>query len=446
METKSYRPYDVYPWLIYFIPWLICGMGAVFYSYEYILRVALTAMGPELKQHYSIDDTQLGLIKSVYYWAYVPMQLPVGLLLDRFGARRLLSIACIACAVGIYLFASADSVAWLYAGRIVLGAASAFGFVGVIKLGTMWLSEDKLGLVAGLACALGSLGGYFGQNILGYMVEHMGWQETLHYSGYAGIILAAVMWLIIRDRAPEEILAKKSLEEQFSSVLRDMARILMNRQIWLVGMIGCLIYLPTTILAENYGAAALEEGRHFAKEQAIFASSAIFLGFTIGAPLVGWISDTIHRRRAPLFFGAVSAGIVACIALFVPNLTLWPMTVLFFTLGILYGAQSLVFVIGREISPVHAAGTAVAAINMLVMLGGMLLEPLVGIFLDQIGGEVGANGLVQHTFYDYSLALLLVPVGIFISALLSRFLTETHAVVEETHVTNEKKLAMGRAG
>ena len=119
--------------------WSICLIGALFYSYEYFLRIMPSVMSAKLMAHFNIEAGALGIFVAIYYWAYVPLQLPVGLLHDRFGPRRLLTFACLLCVVGTYMFGISHSIYIAATGRLFVGIGSAFAFVGVLKLASIWL-------------------------------------------------------------------------------------------------------------------------------------------------------------------------------------------------------------------------------------------------------------------------------------------------------------------
>ena len=159
--------------IITIIGWLICGLGAIFYSYEYLLRIAPSVMEPALREHFDLSATGFGLLSSIYYFAYVPMQLPVGVLLDRYGPRRLLTFACLICVIGTLLF-TGTTVFWIAAtGRFLVGFGSAFAFVGVLKLATIWLPENRLAMVSGMTSALGAIGAMLGDNFLEIFVNRL---------------------------------------------------------------------------------------------------------------------------------------------------------------------------------------------------------------------------------------------------------------------------------
>ncbi len=420
------------------IAWLICGLGAVFYSYEYFLRISPSVMESALRNHFNLSATGFGLLSAFYYYAYVPMQLPVGVLMDRFGPRRLLTVACLICVAGTFMFADTFLFGIAAAGRFLVGLGSAFAFVGVLKLATIWLPENKLAMVAGMATALGTIGAMIGDNLLGHMVSMVGWQETVNFTALFGIGLIFVLWFGLRDQKRHR--GEGGTIHSFKTNMVDLGIIVRNKQIWINGMYGCLVYLPTTVFAELWGIPYFRHAHGLTESNANLCNSILFLGFTIGAPLMGYISDKIKRRKLPMCLGASGAAIIMMIVLYMPGLNVTSLSVLMFILGLFYSVQSIVFAVGREVSPKEAAGTAIAMTNMIVMIGAMLLQPLVGRLLDWslLAREASSLSLEKlpvdkmqqlYTAVDYQFALSVIPLGILIGAFLTFFLRETHAHV-----------------
>lgn len=417
------------------LAWSICGLGAIYYTYEYLLRIAPSVMEPALTAHFNLSATGFGILASMYYYAYVPMQLPVGVLLDRYGPRRLLTIACLICVIGTFMFAG-TSVFWVGAlARFLVGFGSAFAFVGVMKLATIWLPEDKMAMVAGLAAALGTVGAMLGDNFMGLLVHNIGWEKTTIYSGIAGIVLIFILWYGIRDK---KVTKNEHIQvDSFKQSMVDLAIILKNGQIWINGLFGCLVYLPTTVFAELWGIPYLKQAHGLTHEAANFANSLLFLGFTIGAPLMGYISDKLRRRKVPMVIGAVGAASLMMIILYVKELSEGQIDIIMFTLGLFYSSQCIVFAVARELSPSEAGGTAMAITNMIVMLGAMFCQPLVGWLLDlslqthkEVQNLYSLSTDVLKKMYtpdDYQFALTIIPIGIIIAGLLTLFLKETHA-------------------
>ena len=419
------------------LAWLICSLGAVFYSYEYFLRISPSVMEGALRNHFNLSATGFGLLSAFYYYAYVPMQLPVGVLMDRFGPRRLLAIACLICVIGTFMFADTFLFGVAAIGRFLVGLGSAFAFVGVLKLATIWLPEDRLAMVAGMATALGTIGAMIGDNLLGGMVTWVGWQQTVNFTAIFGIGLIFLLWFGLRDKEVHQ--GEEGTIDSLKKSMIDLGIIVRNKQIWINGMYGCLVYLPTTVFAELWGIPYLRHAHGLTQSGANLCNSVLFLGFTIGAPLMGFISDKLKRRKLPMMVGASGACIVMIVILYAPGLNATSLSVCMFLLGLLYSVQSIVFAVGREVSPKEAAGTAIAMTNMVVMIGAMFLQPLVGRLLDwSLLRREALSSLPFHgipvdkmqqlyTAEDYQFALSIIPLGILIAVILTFFLRETHA-------------------
>jgi MFS family permease len=392
-------------------------------------------MEPALRAHFNLGATGYGLVSSIYYYAYVPMQLPVGVLLDRYGPQRLLTLACMVCVIGTYVFTS-TSILWVAAiGRLLVGLGSAFAFVGVLKLATIWLPENRLAMVSGTTAALGTVGAMLGDNFLGIFVEQVGWIKTLNYTALFGIGLTLLLWFGIHDKRGSH--QHTGTVSSLRKGLVDLGIIIRSKQIWVNGMYGCLVYLPTTVFAELWGIPYLMHAHGMSANSAGFANSVLFLGFTLGAPLMGFISDRLGKRKFPMMLGALGSTVVMLMILYLPGLNESSIQGLMFLLGLLYSAQAIVFAVGRELSPGEAAGTAMAITNMIVMLGAMILQPLVGHLLDYslsfrmpeavIEGMAVSNLQKLYTVHDYQFALSIIPLGIFIAFILTFFLRETNA-------------------
>ena len=286
-----------------------------------------------------------------------------------------------------------------------------------------------------MASALGTVGAMLGDNLMGFFVVHVGWRQTVNWSAYIGIVLTIILWYGIHDR--KNAAHDGGTVSSFRRSLIDLLIIAKNKQTWINGLFGCLVYLPTTVFAELWGIPYLEYAHGLSHESAAFANSLVFFGFMLGAPLMGFISDKIKRRKPPMFVGATGAGILMLGVLYIPGLTASELNLMLFLLGLFYSSQCIVFAVGRELSPSEAGGTAMAMVNMIVMLGAMLLQPFVGHLLDFSLKMHEPAGLLEslssdklHQLYtpvDYQFALSIIPAGIILAAILTFFLKETYA-------------------
>ncbi len=411
------------------LPWIICALGALFYCYEYFLRISPSVMTHELMAAYDLTGAQVGNLSAFYYHAYVPMQILVGLLMDRYGPRRLLTLACLFCATGAYLFAGNYGLGVAEAGRFLVGFGSAFAFVGALKLATIWLPPNRFALVSGIILCLGMIGAMMGDVLLRVMVDAIGWQTTIYVASGAGVCLSFLIFLVVRDSSPTSD-SEHVHVISFKHVLVGLMQALKNPQIWLNAFVGFLLYISLSAFAELWGIPYLEQAHSLTKTHAAYANSMIFLGWAVGGPFWGWFSDFIRRRCLPMTIASTGAFIMACVLLYVPNLPVSSIYLLLFVFGFLSSVQILIFAICHEASKMKIAGTVIALTNMVVMVGGSIFQPVIGKLLDMEWLGVMVGGARVYPTYAYQLALTVIPVSIFIAIIITFFIRETHCSIQ----------------
>jgi MFS family permease len=402
----------------------MCVLGALFYCYEYYLRVAPSVMGVELKETFGLSEAAFGHLAAFFYYAYTPLQIPVGVMMDRFGPRKILSFACFLCAIGTYLFAATTVLSISQIGRFLVGFGSAFAYVGVLKLSNVWLPRRYFAMMAGICTALGMFGAIGGEVLMTYSVAKVGWQITLYYSVIAGFLLTAILWFVLRDGKAEAVkvtpsLASTTAHQKFTSI----KQMVFSKEMWISGIIGCLTFLPISAFAEIWAVSFLQ-ATGMSKPQAAFGSSMVFLGFAVGGPLWGIISDTIQSRRVPLACGSFIAALLFGLAILFPSDSIvWMYSLLFF--GAFFASVEIViFAVSNDLSRGSVSATAVAFTNMIVMVGGALLPPLIGKMLDNATQLVDNMPVV--TSGDYATALAVIPSALMIAGILSLLLKESY--------------------
>lgn len=407
-------------WQIWFGT-LICVIGAIFYCYEFVLRIVPGVLQTELCTAFGgISATTFGQLSAMYYFAYSPMQVPVGILMDRFGPRKLLIFATICCAGGSYLFSYSDSLFIAGLGRFIIGFGSSFGFVGVLSLVVNWLPKRYFSLAAGLITTLGMLGNVYGEVKLTQMVASLGLQQVLSSLVVFGITLTVLVTLIIRDRPA----GMQVIHHPLNDFFKDVWYVLISKQVWVIGFVGACLYMSLSVFGELWGKSYLEYAHHLTKMEAAKGISALFIGWAIGAPLAGYLSDLFQRRVMPIIFGAICSCICISIILFVPNLSYWSLCFWLFLYGLFSGTEIVVFVMAKENSGAKLSGTVFAVTNMIITLGGVIFQPLVGKLLDVFGKNIVAEGEYFYRAVDYQFALSILPLSLIVVMIIGFFLKD----------------------
>jgi len=399
----------------------MCFLGMLFYCYEYYLRVAPSVMKVELQTSFHLTEASFGYLVAFYYYAYTLMQIPVGLSIDKFGPRRVLTFACAICALGTYCFATTTYTPIAQLARFMIGFGSAFAYVGVLKLTNDWLPAKYFAPVTGLCNTLGMLGAIFGEVSMEYLVNIIGWQLTLHYAVIAGVLLMLTLWFVLKDKHTQ---TSRSVHEplMLSAILKALVMLARNRQMWLIGLIGCFTFLPISGFAEVWAPDYLENAG-LTKSQAAWGSSLVFLGFAFGAPTWGYLSEHIKSRRLPLIMGSLAAASSMLYLLWMPADVSIIYLMLFLT-GFFASVEILIFAVGNDISDSRASATAAAFSNMIITIAGALLAPIVGLILDN---SLKATGQIIPSITHYSAALTIIPACLLFASILSLILKESHS-------------------
>lgn len=416
-------------------PWMIVCCGMLFYCYNYFLRVSPSVMQSEITQTFHITATQFGALAGFYYWAYTPMQLPAGMIYDKFGVRFVLCMASLVAVVGLSVFIEANSFYMAALGRFLIGLGCAFAYIGTLKLASIWLPSNRFATVAGLATAIGMTSGALSQTYLTKVLAIIGYQQALHSSLIMGVILSVLIVLLIRNH-PKEKQFDTDMQTPMNirQLCAAMGMIFKNPQMWLIGTIGCLLYLPSSVFLDLWGIPYLRTVYHVTPHQAVAISSLTFYGWILSGPIIGMFSDKIHRRCAPLTITGAFAALLLCAVFYMPGIPVHSLYLIFFCIGFCCGAHPLCFALGKETNPIQISGTAVAITNMLIMCGGAIFQPIVGKLLDlhSAATTIGSNGLPSYNSGDYTFALSVIPIGVALGIVLSLFLKETYCECQAT--------------
>jgi len=408
-------------------PWTVCFIGMLFYCFNYFLRSSPGVMQANLVESLHLSATQFGTLISFYYFAYTPMQIPVGMIYDKFNIRFVLFFACLIAVLGLGVFVSADRLSMACFGRLLIGFGTAFAYIGVLKLASIWLPPSRFALAAGLTTAIGMSSAALSQKYLAKTIEIFDYKPILKIAVIAGLAISLMILYTLRHRpathhtqqttrAPIDI-------KQLLSALRTMFS---NPQMWLIGIIGCVLYLPSVVFLDVYGISYFKIAHHLTASQAANVSAFTFLGWIIGGPMIGFLSDKMQRRCPLLMVTSAITAIALYVIFYYPGLTLSQLLTTAFIVGVCCGAHPLCFALGKENNPSHLAGTAVSVTNMFIMLGGMIFPPIIGRLLDLHTHHYTANGMPVYTASDYTFALNLVPIGIIIGTFLTLFVKETY--------------------
>ena len=404
--------------------WSMWFFASLFYLYQFTLRGAPNVMADQLIEDFAIHASSFGVLTACYYYCYAALQIPVGLLLDRFGPKAVLRTAVIFCVVGALLFAYAPTLGWASFGRGLIGCGAASGFLGTACISKHWFPPHKLAFVLGLTTAFGNLGGMASNLPLALLLNRMDWRSTMLILVAVGVGVALMLWCLIEKKA-SQVPDVRPLSWQQAG--RSLKKLLKNPSLWGISFYGALMYLPLTVFTDVWGTSFLTHGLGMDRETASIGVSLVLVGCAVGAPLVALLSERLGSRRWPMFCSALLTTLVSAVLVLLPDVSTPLVFALLFGMGVGMTGQTLVFVSASEAMPIHMHGLVSGFINMVVMMGGVIFQPLTGFLIDFFwSGGVDQNLLPLYQPWDYRLALCVLPASACLSLGLSLLITETH--------------------
>lgn len=405
--------------------WAIWLLSALFMFYKYALEVSPSVMTSTLMSTFNISATVLGNLASCYFYAYLLLQIPAGLLLDKIGPRKTTTLAIGLCALGSLIFAKADSLWVAGIGRFITGTGAAFAAVNCLKLIANWFPIKQFAFMTGLMMTVAMLGAVGGQAPLAAFIEAMNWRYAMEIIGISGLVLSVAFWFIVRDSSPERK-KERHIVSQNISFLESVKKVLKNPQSWWLSIYSGFAFAPVMIFGGLWGVSYLSESFKISQNISAQAVSLIFIGFAVGAPVFGWFSDWLGRRKVVMFWGTFLSLVTITGMIYTPGLTQSTATLLLFLFGFSISSFLLCFTMIREISLPILAATAIGFMNAFDALFGAFSDPLTGKFLDLGWDGKIVDGARVFSVEAYKTAFLTIPAYLVIALISLLRIKETY--------------------
>ncbi len=408
-----------------FLPWVVWGLGCLFYFYECLLQVSPSVMSSELMRDFTVTSQTLGILSGIYFYSYAAMQLPGGVLMDYFGPHRLLTIATAICAISTIAFGLTDSFFMACFARLMIGFGSAFAAVGTMKLAANWFPAQRFALLTGMMVTVGMLGAIGGEAPLALLIDNYGWRHSMVIMGIIGIFLTILILVVAKDN-PHQLTTNTSESEESDSLFSSLVTILKNRQLWLVAIYGGLMYMSTPVFCGLWGVPFLMFKMGLTKATAANYISLVFVGWAIASPLWGIYSNRIGLRKPSLYIGSIGALLTSLGFIFLPLGKGFVLQVLLFCFGIFSAGFLPAFAVAKELCNKRYVATGLSFMNMMNMIGIAVAQPIIGYILDKMwGGEI-VNQIRVYPLNAYYVALALLPACILISLFILPLIKETY--------------------
>ena len=380
------------------------AFSLAFYFLEYAVRSSPAVMIPQLAKSFGVSTLGVSDILGSYYYTYSTASLIAGVLLDRLGAKYVISAGMAILGVGCVFFIVPQEGAG-YLGRLLQGAGSAFAFTGAVYLASHGLPARRLATAIGITQCVGMLGGTAGQLVVGrWIADGLSVPQFWGRIGVVVLVVAVALWGITPKETPSISPGKAS-----GGILATYQIVFSNPQSYLCGLAAGLLFVPTTVGDMVWGVRFFQTDRLFSFSDAVFAISMVPLGWVFGCPLLGWLADRLGRRK-PVYLGGAAVMLIGFVQLIYAP-TLLPGWLTLFILGVASGAAMIPYTIIKEVNPDEVKGSAIGAINFLTFAVTAAIGP---IFAGQFGKTLGAQSIDAGTHFRHA---GLFWMGILIAAL-----------------------------
>ncbi len=399
-------------------PWLIWGAAEFFTLFQFLIQLTGGIIIEPLMQDFTINAVSASFIISGFYYMYISLQVPVGIITDKVGPRRLLSWGAFVCGLACILFSQTHYFYLAFFARLCMGGGAAFAFVGTLNLIREWFPTERYAFLVGMSEMLGMIWAVCGTLVFATLLHTFGWRTCMLWCGFFFLLSGILSGLFIRNQNP----ARKSIKfEGLSLTLWKRLRLVARSSLaWKNSIYSGLTFSVVTVFVALWGPIFLQNSLHVSLSKAATINSMAFIGIALGCPLYGFISQKCKKRRPLLIFSSVSSALFFSIIIYYPHLSAFTMGALMLLVGASCCGYILCFAIADEISHNKVKSTYTGFTNAICTITAPMLQPIIGYILD-----LGASQHGHYTHSDFQLGLSVVLVALLASAGIAWFMPET---------------------
>ncbi len=365
------------------IAWSVWMTASIFYAYQYIIRVMPNIMLDDIMNQFHIDAAVFGQFSGVYYIGYSLMHLPIGIMLDRYGPKNVMSGCILLTVVGLLPILFAEHWVYPLVGRLLIGIGSSAAILGTFKIIRMAFTEKHFTRMLTFSVTIGLIGAIYGGAPVSYMCKTLGYKAVIEIFAMIGLALAVVTYIIV----------PKMESVSQGSVISNVKLVLTNRKVIAICLLAALMLGPLEGFADVWGAEFLKQVYGYDATVASYLPSMIFMGMCFGAPVLSLVAEKTGRYVA-VIAGAGLVMFITFAALVAKMLTVSTMTISFVCVGVCCAYQILAIYKASTYVPEHAAGLTTAVANMIIMIFGWVFHTVIGCVINAYGGTKVASAFV----------------------------------------------------
>lgn len=385
-------------------PYFMWLFPLLFFAYQFILRLWPSLMMDQIMHQFAIDASSFGLLAALYYYGYSWMQIPVAMLLDRFGARYIICSCALLCGLAVFVFSNTDNWYLACLSRFLVGVGSAAGFLGVSKVVSEWFPKEQYARMIGFSFTFGLMGAIYGGKPVSLLVASYSWQKVAFTLACISISLGIGAYLCLRSPKRPQAFEPESFN------LAQFKALLASPFVWLLAIGNLLMVGSLEGFADVWGVPYLMTAYGLNKANAAELISFIFIGMLFGGPLLAGLARKSGNYTVISLCG-VGMAVAFMLLLYGGNYNWYWLASLFFCVGIMCCYQVIVFAAGCDMVSPHLLCVTVAFLNCINMLGGSFFHTCIGLAMDAFWtGMLAPDGVRHYTIESYGAALMIIPI------------------------------------
>jgi predicted MFS family arabinose efflux permease len=384
---------------------------SILYFFSIFQRVGTATIAPNLISDFKTDASILGLMSGMYFFSYAAAQIPVGIMLDRIGIRKTLTILGAVACIGDLIFSLSPSILVLALGRGLVGFGVGGFYVSSLKALAFHYNPKRYVTLTGILASIGNIGGIVASSPLVLLVLAIGWRDSFLLIFFFMLLFVGVAWLTMKEEEHKSI-------QKGRSVWGDLKTVFTNHELLKIAPTPLLVYGTYIAFYGLWVGPFLENVYGMSTATASLNFMFIGIGFIIAFPIAGLISDRMQRRKPMLLTGQVLNTIFwIAMALLGGLLIDYQIIGVFFYLGFGYGFVSIYMTLPVKLFPEEVSGSAIAGLNIFGFIGGGFFQYFMGFILDSTYGGT-------HAFPSYQLIFIMCAIVVLITFLFALFFKE----------------------
>ncbi|MED4204942.1 MFS transporter [Neobacillus mesonae] len=390
--------------------WVVFASVLFTYLFMSSQRTAPGLITEQLMSDFHVTATTIGLLTSIQYFVYTGLQIPMGMLADRYGPNFFLIIGAILTGIGTVIYSLSTNAFVLFFARILTGTGDATIWVNMVLILSQWFNAKEFTRLIGVAAMTGSLGFLLATVPFSLWIDLLGWRTAFFSTGLLLCLCSILLYLVLIKKPHQSVFVKSKSQREKTFVL--LRRIFSNRQAWALflchfGIVGTYVGFISS-WAVPYGMNVYGMTRSDASQLILIG----LVGALIGSPLISWISSRLGLiKRLYIVFHIILFLCWSSFLLFHGNPPLPLLNILFFIIGLSYGANALTFAAVRQSFPIMESGIVSGFANTGGFLSAVLLPGIFGKILDHFQSASGS--ITDGYYYGFITPVIFSMFGLF---------------------------------